>query len=115
MKDKHVAAKVKCNTCKGVHKFKDPSSTKAKSPSSRNPLSLLKEKKKLEQEVSIWETNVRNFSGLQKAYSVKDRFVIGDVIQHPQFGSGLVESLLERDKIQVVFQFGQKTLLHNKK
>jgi hypothetical protein len=116
MSDK-VASKVKCNTCKGIHRFKDPSSQKARTLSSPKTgvLSLAKERKKIESEMNIWDVSVKNFAGLKKSYSVQDKFNIGDVISHPQFGPGLVESLLERDKIHVIFQFGQKTLLHNKK
>lgn len=119
MLNERTVAKVKCNTCQGVHKYKDPASPSTAGRSSANAIRALtqgKDKKKsADNTKNVWESQVKCFSGSPKNYSTREKFKVGDIIAHSQFGNGLVESLLEADKIFVIFQFGQKMLLHNKK
>src|SRR5262249_11307222 len=48
-------------------------------------------------------------------YSTKTKFAVDDRIAHPTFRIGEVRSLLPDNKIEVVFDDGAKTLLHNRK
>lgn len=50
-----------------------------------------------------------------KSYDMNNTFSTGDVINHPKFGLGAVESALPPNKIEVRFQEGKKMLLHNMK
>jgi hypothetical protein len=42
-------------------------------------------------------------------------FYAGDVIKHPKFGLGAVETSHPPNKIEVRFQDGKRVLLHNMK
>jgi hypothetical protein len=44
---------------------------------------------------------------------MNNSFSAGDVINHPKFGLGAVETALPPNKIEVRFQEGKKMLLHN--
>jgi len=48
-----------------------------------------------------------------KSYDMNNIFAAGDVISHPKFGLGAVETALPPNKIEVRFQEGKKMLLHN--
>jgi hypothetical protein len=50
-----------------------------------------------------------------KSYDMNTSFSAGDVISHPKFGLGAVETSLPPNKIEVRFQEGKKLLLHNMK
>ena len=50
-----------------------------------------------------------------KSYDMNNNFSAGDVINHPKFGLGAVETSLPPNKIEVRFQEGKKMLLHNMK
>lgn len=45
-------------------------------------------------------------------YSIKATFKLGDVIQHPNFGVGIVEDVRKGGKISVLFRETEKTLVH---
>jgi len=48
-----------------------------------------------------------------KPYQVSTCFAEGDLINHPKFGLGCVETIKPPNKIEVRFQEGKKVLLHN--
>jgi len=50
-----------------------------------------------------------------KSYDMNTNFSAGDVINHPKFGLGAVETSFPPNKIEVRFQEGKKLLLHNMK
>ena len=49
-----------------------------------------------------------------KDYTIKGSFQMGDVINHPTFGQGIVEKLIDDNKIEVLFQDDYRTLMHKK-
>ncbi|MEZ4752596.1 MAG: hypothetical protein R3B54_18760 [Bdellovibrionota bacterium] len=49
-----------------------------------------------------------------RPYSPKVRFDYGDRIEHPQFGSGVVSSLINTQKIEVAFPDCTRVLIHAK-
>jgi hypothetical protein len=48
-----------------------------------------------------------------RPYQMSTCFTEGDLINHPKFGLGCVESIKPPNKIEVRFQEGKKLLLHN--
>jgi hypothetical protein len=99
-------ARVRCNTCQGEHAYKaGPPGVKA--PRAR-AAAAPREK-----------AEVRPFSDLlagkdmasARRYSARETFKEGDVLQHPTFGPGLVQGA-RGDKIDVVFESGEKKLVH---
>jgi hypothetical protein len=110
MKDHKKPHKVKCNTCKAEHAFKDPSTANKKK---RSPT---KKSKKIDTMplAQRWQMAVDSFKGNATKYSIKSIFHLGDMIDHPTFGRGVVDEIVDNDKIAVMFQADIKTLVHNK-
>ncbi|HUT79305.1 MAG TPA: hypothetical protein VM285_16515 [Polyangia bacterium] len=49
-----------------------------------------------------------------KAYSVKDTLAVGQLIEHPSFGLGVVTTLAEAQKATVLFEDGPRVLICNR-
>lgn len=116
MKDSQTIAKVKCNTCKTMHAFKDPSQSKTKSTGTRIKKVASPTKSSSNKIVSVsdlWMDKMSNTTKKSTPYSVKTKFHEGDIIDHVKFGPGIVEKVID-DKIEVVFRHEIKTLVHNK-
>lgn len=113
MKDPKTIGKVQCLTCKSMHGYKDPSLQKAK----KSTTAKAKGKSKGRQpEVSAhdrWLTAVDKSTTKMVTYSPKTKFVVGDKIDHSTFGPGVVERIIDGNKIEVVFRHEIKTLIHD--
>ena len=112
MKDAKIPHKVMCNTCKSTHVFKDINGSfasaskktrKKKTPSQQIPIA------------EVWKSALASNDHTCKPYSLNERFVQGDIIEHPTFGKGIIESIIDNNKIHVLFQNDMKTLMHNQK
>jgi hypothetical protein len=94
--------RVHCNTCKSQHAYK----ANAPASGTRQPgkprasryQSLLKEKD----------------TGKAKAYSPKEKYEPGDVLEHPMFGRGVATAIKEGIKVEVLFESGSKTLIQGR-
>ena len=51
---------------------------------------------------------------LAKGYSPTDSYVLGDVVRHARFGVGVTTTIKAGNKIEVVFEDGVKTLVHER-
>jgi hypothetical protein len=104
-------ARVSCNTCRSQHSYKahaprtDASSTKREGAGSGTRTgksggnryqSLLKAKDSVP----------------PKIYSPKDKYEAGDILEHSKFGRGITMAVKDGTKIEVLFESGQKTLIH---
>ncbi len=49
-----------------------------------------------------------------KAYSPKEQYELGDVLEHPTFGRGVTIAIKDMTKIEVLFESGSKTLVHGR-
>lgn len=47
-------------------------------------------------------------------YTIRKTFKKNHYLQHPKFGIGIVQQQLEGDKIEVLFRYDIKILVHNK-
>ncbi|HKG22505.1 MAG TPA: hypothetical protein VKC34_11445 [Blastocatellia bacterium] len=103
--DGEVVRKVTCSMCKGTHNYKQKPAEKEARP--RAPRASSRSK-----EPAPFAIDPKRPI---KAYSMDTSFGTGDVINHPKFGLGAVESTNPPNKIEVRFQEGKKTLLHNMK
>lgn len=103
-------ARVRCNTCMGDHNYRPnaPGTKRAKAPTSRARASESPSKVETLPFETLFEG--RDLSEA-KRYSPKERFAAGDLLEHPTFGLGLVESVRD-DKLDAVFKPGPKTLIH---
>jgi hypothetical protein len=104
-------AKVRCNTCQGEHKYRLPAGAAAppgsvvKKKASRPP----REKKVL----VTFEEMLAARKRPPVPYSLKRRFVVDDVLDHPTFGRGFV-SAVRIDKIDVLFSAEPRVLVHGR-
>ena len=89
-------AKVKCQTCKGVHKFQNPSAVKkARAP-----------RKKAGQQETVavlWQTCISQSKGKELLYNMSGRYRVGDILLHDKFGKGVVRKLA-MNKCHVLFE-----------
>lgn len=106
MKDPATIGKVTCKTCNGTHAYKDPAS-KAKKVKS----STAKKSKKAVNVNDLWTSEIAKSDGKSKAYSIRESFEIGDLLDHKKFGPGVVQALVD-GKIEVLFQHEIKILVH---
>ncbi len=49
-----------------------------------------------------------------RPYQTSDTYTAGDRIDHQSFGTGVIERVMSRSKVQVFFPEGQKMLLHGR-
>ena len=115
MKDAKTPDKVLCKTCKGTHSFKDPSAPKAKTSVNKVIKSGRASSKRPTESVGeLWNKAMTKNTASAKSYSIKGSFITGDLIDHPTFGQGIVEKLIDNNKIEVLFQDDYRTLMHKK-
>jgi hypothetical protein len=107
MKDTATIGKVQCNTCQAVHMYKDPA-TKTKKVKSRTTT-----RKKAVSVGQLWTEELGKASGKAVPYSIREKFEVGDIIDHKKFGPGIVQTHID-DKIEVLFQHELKLLVHGK-
>ena len=48
-----------------------------------------------------------------RAYSMRETFQLGEPVQHPKFGKGVVLEILETNKVAILFEEGRKVLAMN--
>lgn len=108
MKSAKTIAKVECKTCKTTHAYKDPavsSTTKRKATE--------KTRAKTVSVADLWMEKMGQAKSKSKPYTIKTGFDLGDIIDHKKFGPGIVDQVQD-DKIEVIFRFEIKTLVHNR-
>ena len=113
MKDARTISKVKCNTCGSMHAYKAPSTaiTKTKAVSKKTATKTAIQAKT--QPISeIWMEALNKSNKKSQPYSPKSKFTVGDIIDHVKFGPGIVQSIVDNTKIEVVFRHEIKTLVH---
>lgn len=116
MKDATDPDKVMCKTCKATHTFKDPGAKKKKATIDKviKNHKVSSGKKTSLSVAEIWTKALGASAAPAVTYSIRGHYKQGDVISHPNFGDGIVERLIDSNKIEVLFKDEYKTLLHNK-
>ena len=90
--------RVQCRTCQSNHIFRD------KAPKSTTKSATTRPSRKD-------ATAEPDGTGPLRSYSMQDKFAIGDRIEHPKFGVGVVLEV-RFGKIDVKFGREQRTLVH---
>lgn len=108
--------KVMCKTCKSTQSYKDPSAKKKKTSVAKviKTARAGSSRKSTETVGEMWTRAIGKSTAENKEYSIKGSFQTGDVIDHPSFGQGVVEKLIDDNKIEVLFQDDYRTLMHKK-
>jgi hypothetical protein len=101
-------ARVSCNTCRAQHGYK------ADSPkTTQKPTSGVSSSKPAKARVSRYEALLKDGVKVM-TYSISEKYQEGDVVQHATFGRGAVTEIKDGNKIEVLFESGTKTLIHDR-
>ncbi len=98
--------KAKCKTCNGHHNYRE------KPPEKKAPGTSRKTKKS-EYEVFMAQVEGDDFSGAKK-YSIKGNFKENQMVDHATFGIGFILTVLERNKVEILFRDGRKRMVQNR-
>lgn len=104
MKDANTPHKLQCKTCKSEHMFRSAK----KAPAKKKALSA-------KSASEVWDQAVKSSGNKQiQNYSIKNKFSVGDILEHSSFGKGVVQELLSNGRIAVIFHDDVRTLVHCK-
>ena len=112
--DGEIVRRVTCSMCGSTHNYKVKPAVPADGEASSATTGSTKRKTSSRR---AKEANTFSIDPKRpvKSYDMNNIFSAGDVINHPKFGLGAVETALPPNKIEVRFQEGKKMLLHNMK
>ena len=57
-----------------------------------------------------WQRSLNSTLATPRPYAMDAAFAVGDVVEHPVFGQGVVSEVLPPDKMQVLFRDGPRLL-----
>ncbi len=122
---------VECLTCRGTHTYRRPRSeiaaaaakrlsdkgaTRASDRAPRSasaPRETIAARTEREQK-HAWERSIAGQpSSAFRAYRIVEAFNPGDLVRHSKFGDGVIARVIDRGKVEVLFQEGPKTLAQN--
>lgn len=107
-------AKVKCNTCAKIHAFRHTPGEKPATATKRT--SAPREKVQVVPIEVEWREQLSKKQGMPSLpYLPTKEFKLGDVIEHAQFGCGIVRGMKEGNKLEIIFQRDVKVLVHKLK
>ena len=110
-----VPKRVRCNTCGGEHVYRaaaapqEPDERPAaarKAPAAR-PTKQGTAEAAWNEQLALAQAKGRH----GRTYAATDSYRSGDVMDHPAFGPGIVQRVLEPGKILVLFRTGARTLV----
>jgi len=94
--ENEVIAKVKCRTCNGTHKFRNPAEVK-------KPRTSRKKASAQDTVAVLWQTCISQSKGKELMYNMTGRYRVGDILLHDKFGKGVVRKLA-LNKCHVLFE-----------
>jgi hypothetical protein len=105
--------KVQCKQCGGYHRHR---SVNGATPAAKKSEPRARSIKPRRAPVERFATPqvAADLSKPARTYSPREKFVIGDRVEHPSFGAGVVEATPEPGKMTVFFAEGRKVLVHEK-
>ena len=116
--------KVQCKTCKKERAYKapkgviDPTIPTAAATAKANKKAAAAADAQAAKAVTVqaeWERLMRDAAAAARVkYSPKARLNLGDVVQHPTFGDGIVTRIQHPDKAEIIFKMDLKLLVHSK-
>lgn len=83
-------AKVKCNTCGGVHNYREVKKLQKTVSSSKKTTTPKKQKDMGKTTEVLWEERISKARGTEIPYGMGKAFKVGDLIVHELFGKGVV-------------------------
>ncbi len=103
--------KVECNTCHGVHRYRDATGRAAAArPAARGAAPA-----RARAEVVGFETLLAaKRTAEARPYSPKHTYAVDEVIDHPLFGRGFVSAVRDGGKVEITFRSDVKLLVHGR-
>ncbi len=108
-------AKVKCNTCGKIHAHRANPGERATIAAKRANRPAREKAVVIPIEVEWREQLSARENSKAIDYAPSGDFKVGDVVDHPTFGQGVVRTVKEGNKFEVIFQRDVKTLVHRLK
>ena len=108
--------RVLCKTCNSEHAFRKKRRTTGvtnRTATKRATTSVAKLDGALSSEAYTQLFSGRDLSRSRR-YTIRESFVVDDIVDHKKFGIGLVTKLLGDQKIEVTFREGIKVLIHDR-
>jgi hypothetical protein len=109
-----AAAGLQCNTCDGVHNYKEvkpakvPAERAASPKKAPAPRASRKDPGAAEREEwAILRPSMRREQA--KAYAMDGSYKVKDLVEHPIFGLGVVQRVVA-NKVEILFEQGRKLL-----
>ena len=113
--------KVQCKTCKKERAYKAPKGVKAPDMEAAAATTEKKASKKAalkEDTKSIqaeWQTLMEAAKGAKRIkYSPRTALEVGYIVDHPNFGEGIVMKLLYPNKAEVIFRDEMRVMIHSR-
>jgi len=106
---KGIVDKCECQTCKAVHKYRDPEKPVAKRASKKR--APARKSASIEE---LWNEAISKAGETAKPYAMQADFEEGDLIEHSSFGRGVVQELVGHNKMKVIFEVAEKLLVCNR-
>ncbi|HVZ34126.1 MAG TPA: hypothetical protein VG963_16985 [Polyangiaceae bacterium] len=120
--------RVLCLTCNKQHNFRAPKGDGSRSASSGSGLgasgssrsssakkSAAATAPKVANAAREWQATVGDRESRDfLPYSIHRTFEVGQLVQHPKFGSGFVKETLNAQKLCILFKDGPRTLVHGR-
>lgn len=131
-----VVKKVECRTCGSHHLYRPPKSERQerarmldtkvfggdksksgdgeKKPAARTTSERVKAAEAAERErTSAWEKAIAGQpASVFKPFRITLTFVEGDLVRHSKFGDGVVSKVIDKGKVEILFQDGPRTMAH---
>ena len=129
---KDEVKRVECLTCHGQHNYRRPASVKEaereakarrtlspssssarSSSSSRTARSSAAAASKASERSARaqWEKAIAGQPTTAfRAYRISEKFALGDLVRHSKFGDGFVSTILDPNKVEIVFEDGSRTM-----
>ncbi|MSP26570.1 MAG: hypothetical protein EXR75_15765 [Myxococcales bacterium] len=109
-------ARVECLTCHTQHNYYKPKTAKPAAPRAKKRSSAAAKEPKPKSAAALkksWEqaTSGRSAGDYSK-YEIGLTFLAGELVKHKKFGDGVVSEVLEGSKVSVLFEDGEKLLVH---
>ncbi len=104
-------AKVQCKECGAYHRYRSPDGKAAAKKKTASPAKPREPKAVVEKHEA--PAVAAALDRPPRAYKVSETFEVGDRVDHPTFGQGVVE-IVDGPKITVFFAVGRKVMVHGK-
>lgn len=119
--------RVFCLTCKTEHNFHKPKSGPAAGPAKRAAATGARKTagrttaaereaaaaKAERARIDTWERAIAGQpSSAFRPFRITESFAEGDLVRHTKFGDGVVSRVVDRMKVEILFQDGPRTMAH---